>query len=157
MKTMTATEAHAEIERLAKEKAIPEVRDGRGMEIGQGGRQGDIYVYRVPEDWPRGKQLKDRQLAVGNTQGSRHIAAGHVEVFEGVKAPEFIKAISVDGREVAMPLGPCIVVKDVKKGKVSRTKKSTVTHPEHAHFMLDPGTYQVVHQIDARTLERVKD
>lgn len=153
--TLTAAEAHEKIERLAKENAIPEIRDGRGMQIGQGGRQGDIYVYRVPEDWPRGKQLETKQLAIGNTQGSRHIAAGHVDTFEGVKAPEFIKAVTVDGQRVPMPLGPCIVV---KKEKATRKKgKSTVSHPEHAHFLLDPGTYQVVHQIDARTLERVKD
>lgn len=147
--TKTAVEVFTEIEVKAKECAITEIRDGRGMEIGQVGRQGDIYVVRVPNDWPRGKRIENRQMAIGNTQGARHIAAGEVELYEGVKAPPCIKFVDEGGREIAPLLGPCIVVKD---------DSFTGTHPEHAHFWLSSGTTnQIVHQMDGRTLQRVQD
>ena len=34
---------------------------------------------------------------------------------------------------------------------------ATVTHPEHAHMVLGPGCWQVTHQMDARSRERVQD
>lgn len=147
-KQMSAVEVMTEIEKAAETGAVTEVRDGRGMKIGQGGRQGDIYVFRVAADWPRGKRIADRQMAVGNTQGSRHIAAGNVEVYEGKAAPEFIKFQDNNGAALDPLLGPCIVV---------RSGDFAGEHPEHAHFVLDPGTYQVVHQMDARSLQRVQD
>lgn len=145
----TAIEAHQEIETVAKANAKPETRDGRGMKIGQGGRQGDIYVYRVPDDWPRGKRTENRQLAIGQSVGSRHIAAGDVEIYEGQKAPEFIRFVnSASGAEIPALIGPLILVKSTEFAG---------THPEHAHFLLDPGTYQIVYQMDARSFRRVED
>jgi hypothetical protein len=147
---MTAIEAYQAIQEYAAKKAKKEVRAaGLMMQIGQGGRQGDIYIYRVSDDHPRGRRLESRQLALGTTTGSRHMAVGEdVEVYEGVKAPDFLKALGVRGRKVKIPLGPLIVVKG---------DRFSGEHPEHAHYLLGPGTYQVTHQLDARTLQRVQD
>jgi len=139
MKTKTVIEAHEEIERLAKENAVPEVRRIEGIEIGKVVRQGDIYLHRVDEKHARGNRLKSRQLALGNTMGSRHIAEAPAKVFEGTTLPEWC-----DRRTFLGPL-------------IESSKRFTVTHPEHAHVDLPPGCYQVTHQMDARTMERVKD
>jgi len=139
MKTKTVIEAHEEIERLAKEKAVLEVRRIEGIEIGKVVRQGDIYIHRVDEKHARGNRLKSRQLALGNTMGSRHIAEPPAKVFEGTTLPGWC-----DRRTFLGPL-------------VESKKRFTVTHPEHAHVDLPPGCYQITHQMDARTMERVKD
>ena len=148
--TLTALEVFKQVEECARRNALRKcVRDGRCMKPGaEGGRQGDIYVYRVADDWPRGKRLESRQLTVGDTQGARHFAAGDVEVYEGVKAPAFIKFKDEDGRELSPLLGPCLIVKG---------QDFVGEHPEHDHYVLSPGPYQVVHQMDARSLSRVQD
>lgn len=134
-----AIQAHEEIERLAKANAAPEVRRIKDIAVGKVVRQGDIYLHRVDADHPKGKARKDRQLALGTTMGSRHVAESPAKVFEGAAAPTWC-----DQRTF---LGPLIVAE----------KRFTVTHPEHAHVCLPAGTYQVTHQMDARTMERVKD
>jgi hypothetical protein len=148
--TLTALQAYQAIQDHAAKKAAKAVRlSGLRMEVGQGGRQGDIYIWRVDENHPRGKRVESRQLALGVTQGSRHMAVGEdVEVYEGVKAPDFLKATDAQWRSVEIPIGPLIVVKG---------ERFVGEHPEHAHYLLAPGTYQVTHQIDARTLQRVLD
>jgi hypothetical protein len=148
--TMTADQAVKMVTDAARQNVGRKpVREGAGMKIGQGARQGDIYIWRVADNWPRGKRIESRQLAVGNTQGSRHIADGEsVEVYEGVKAPEFIKFKGPNGRTLAPLLGPLVVV----TGRDFRG-----THPEHDHYTLEPGCYQITHQMDMRTLSRVQD
>jgi hypothetical protein len=139
MKTKTVIEAHEEIERLAKENAVQEVRRIQSIEIGKVIRQGDIYLHRVDEKHTRGKKLKSRQLALGNTMGSRHIAESPAKVFEGTTLPGWC-----DQRTFLGPL-------------VESKKRFTVTHPEHAHVDVPAGCYQITHQTDARTMERVQD
>jgi len=138
-KVKDAAQAHEEIERLAKANAVPEVRRIKTMEIGKVVRQGDIYLHRVEGQHARGKKLRSRQLALGNTAGSRHIAETPSKVFEGTTLPGWC-----DQRTFLGPL-------------VESDKPFTVTHPEHAHVELPAGTYQVTHQMDARTMERVQD
>jgi hypothetical protein len=138
MATNAAT-AHAEIERLAKEKAVPELRYVERMEIGQVVRQGDIYIHRVADSHPRGKRLESHQLAIGETTGSRHTVEAHAEVYEGTTLPDYCSPGTF--------LGPLVTAKE----------RTLYPHPEHAHYSLPRGTYQVTHQMDARTLERVKD
>ena len=70
---------------------------------------------------------------------ARHIAEAPAECFAGLKAPDYCAAGTF--------LGPVIV----------SDKPFTVSHPEHAHMKLGAGCYQVTHQMDARTLDRVKD
>lgn len=119
---------------------IQEIRILKAVEIGKGYRQGDIYVYRVADNHPRGKKLGTRKLAIGQGEGSNHMAEGDIELYEGTTAPEFINRGTF--------LGPLIVA---PKGFLN-------THPKHAHVQVDePGCYQVTHQMDARTLQRVRD
>ena len=109
--------------------------------IGTYGRQGDIYIHPVQDTHPKGKQTSNMQLAVGESKGSRHVAEGDVKVYLGTTIPE--------GTDRTTFLGPVIEV-----GK----NGATITHPEHAHVqIMDPGCYQITHQRDAISLERVKD
>lgn len=137
----TAEEAWAIIVEQAQEKALNSTRVVHSMEIGQVVRQGDIYIHCVAENHLRGKLVQSRQLAIGNTQGSRHMVADEIEVYEGTTLPPGCGANTF--------LGPCFVVR--------RRLDDTVTHPEHAWASLPERTYQVTHQMDARTGKRVKD
>lgn len=135
--TMTAAQAHEKVKTAAKVR--PEVRDFTGAEIGQVARQGDIYVARVDDTHAHGKPCGS-QLAMGTTQGSRHVAEGDVKCYEGTTLPSWC--------EFGTFLGPCLVV---------GAGGAVVTHPEHAHIALGEGCYQVTHQMDAATRERVAD
>lgn len=142
--SMAASEFMALCEREAKARAVPEVRRREKMEIGERIRQGDIYVQRVSDNHPRGKQIENRQLAVGSTSGSRHVlTTGSATVYEGTTP-----APGQSESAVQILLGPCIE---------SKSDRVYVSHPEHAHLDLPPGTYQVNHQLDARTMQRVSD
>jgi hypothetical protein len=138
-KTMDAATAYAHVEAEGKAKAKQEVRRLVCMEIGQVVRQGDIYIHRVADDHARGPKAKTRQLAIGSTQGSRHIAEAPAEVYEGTTRPEWCAENTFLGPVVVCP-EPC-----------------TVTHPEHAHVRLPKGTFQITHQMDAASMRRVQD
>lgn len=137
METMTAVEALQKIEECA-ESACQDVRDIKRMAIGAVVRQGDIYIHRVADNHAHGKSAKHNQLAEGSTMNSRHMAESPAKVFDGTTAPKDCTTIL---------LGPCVV----------SDKPFTVSHPEHAHINLPAGIYQVTHQMDARTLGRVRD
>ncbi len=139
MPVLTAEEVHSRVQHEAKEKNVQALRTVLEILVGKVVRQGDIYIHRVQESHAHGKELKSRQLALGNTQGSRHMAEEPAQVFEGIKLPEWCAAGTF--------LGP--LVKSKKAFKVG--------HPEHAHVILPAGTYQITHQMDARTLQRVRD
>ncbi len=103
---------------------------------GEAVRQGDIYVTRLKTLPGHGNELAARQLAPGASRGSRHCAEGEVKIY----APP----------AGATPLtGPFIVA----------TEGFRITHPEHAHFEMPAGVYQVTYQRDfAREgLFRVED
>lgn len=139
---LDAQAAHAEIERLAAEQAVHEVRRVRTIAIGRCVRQGDVYLHRVASDHAHGALragAEARQLAIGQTQGSRHIAEPPAKVYDGLRLPDWCDARTF--------LGPCIVA----------VERFVVTHPEHAQVSLPAGTYQVTHQMDARSMERVRD
>lgn len=105
-------------------------------------QQGDIYVHPVNTDHPHGPNMgSHRQLAVGDTKGSRHMIEGDVDVYFGTNAPEYVDA--------ATPLGPMFIV---------RSGTAKISHPEHPEWRgLTVGAYQVTHQINALTGERVTD
>lgn len=138
-KTLTATQAHEELERVAQ--PAPEVRDCTKLQVGEVARQGDVYLHRVEDTHPRGKARKDRQLALGNTQGSRHIAEEPARVFEGKAIPSWCREGTF--------LGPLVVV--------GKGETALVSHPEHAHMLIGEGTWQTTHQEDARSRQRVMD
>jgi hypothetical protein len=137
--TKDATSAHAEIERLAKANAKPEIRRIKVAAVGRVVRQGDIYIHAVEPSHSRGKKLKENQLALGDTQGSRHVAQAPAHCFDGAALPTWC-----DRRTF---LGPLVESED----------RFVITHPEHAHVSLPAGYYQITHQTDARTMDRVRD
>lgn len=126
------------IEEKAKALAVQDKRVVVKMDIGKVVRQGDIYLHCVPGGHKHGNELKTRQLAMGESMGSRHIAEAPARVYEGLRAPDW---------SLTDLLGPCIV----------SDLPFTISHPEHAHIDLPAGVYQVTHQMDARTKKRVID
>ena|SRR3990167_1274470 len=112
------------------------------MEIGQVVRQGDIYLHRVAASHPRGAMRtgnEARQLAIGTNANARHMAEPPAVVHEGTALP------------------PECVIGTFPGPLVESPSRFTVSHPEHAAICLPGGTYQVTHQMDARTLDRVAD
>lgn len=148
----TATKIEEAIESVAKAPFENDVRITRRIEIGQAIMQGDVLLHRVPNDWPRGKALGTRQVAVGEGVGSRHVAVGDVNVFEGQKLPDHVKP-PFDGAE-RMMLGPVIVADET-----STEPSFRLEHPVHPNHVLprEGCTYQVTYPIDGHTQKRVRD
>lgn len=124
-------------------KAMPEVRVIREMKIGQVVRQGDIYIERVKEIEGKGKAVKSRQLAPGNTKGSRHI----VDESPSVKIWESSPAL---GSRARFQVGPAI----------EAVGDFAVSHPEHAWVRFALGVkaaFQVWFQADFARKERARD
>lgn len=137
-KTLTIQNTLDRINHEANTKAVHETRKILKMPAGKVARQGDIYVHRVDDNHEHGTKMNTNQLVRGVTMGSRHIASKGVRCFEGTKAPEWApRAI----------LGPCI----------ESPKRFRIEHPEHAWLDLPAGRYQVTLQMDARTLQAVRD
>lgn len=134
---MTVTE---HIERINRAAEAPDegVREIPAMKVGEFVRQGDVYIERIqaiPHDVktiPAGS----RQVAVGTTIGSRHVAEGDLEVVR----------LESDARGSAL-LGPVVIARG----------RWRLTHPEHAHFALPEGTYRVRYQRDVATERAVQD
>jgi hypothetical protein len=107
-------------------------------------RQGDLYVFRVPEDFPVGDRVHRKQIADGMSLGARHILRGRFKVYEGVKPPVRLPELHMRAKALGYAF-------DIEDGGV-------LTHPEHDHFKFTRGgRFQVTHQIDLRTLRRVAD
>lgn len=112
----------------------------RNMKIGQVVRQGDIYIHRVDDNHPHGKKTNNHQLAIGINLGSRHIADESFDVYEGTQLPEYVNSKHFLGQLI--------------KGKKD---SSMITHPEHGNICVGKGTFQITHQMDIRTMQRVRD
>lgn len=121
---------------LGETRVVPEI------EVGQFARQGDIYIVRMDKP-PTGLQAtKNRQLAPGTTQGSRHTVDESVEVL--------VRETPLERRATDRGLGfegPVLVSKD----------RFTVSHPEHADISLPGGCYEVVYQSDFASQQRARD
>lgn len=114
------------------------VRTVKNMKNGEAVRQGDIYVTRLARiPAKKGRRLASRQLAPGNSQGSRHCA---------------------EGEEVAL-FAPAAGATDLTGPLIVAKKGFRITHPEHAHFEMPAGIYQVTYQRDfsREGLFRVED
>ena len=134
MNTITAVEQIT----AAAEGAGNAAREIETMKIGQAVRQGDIYLHRVPTNHAKGKAVGPK-LALGSQQNARHIAESPALCYAGTTLPT--------GCTAGTFMGP-VVVSDAP---------FCVSHPEHATVKLPAGTYQVTHQMDAWTLDRVRD
>lgn len=94
------------------------------MDIGDFVRQGDLYLYRVELPGDVEPIAAVKQLAPGNTQGSRH----ELDSLDGV---------TMHRLRDANPLqGPILTLREQR----------TLTHPEHGHITLQPGCYAVTYQ-----------
>lgn len=127
------------------EKAIKlnrkETRNVTNIPIGKIIRQGDVYIHRVKDDHVVGETVDIRQIADGTSIGSRHILIGDVKVYQGTKLPSYVNN--------SWPIGYAFDVGN---------EGATITHPEHAHINICvSGRYQVTHQMDMQTMQRVSD
>lgn len=146
--TTTVKEAIDKIQEIANQnQANLELRvvEVPKLKIGESYRQGDLYIFKVADDHPVGKELDRRQLAEGQSIGQRHVLLGEFKIYEGVKAPPGVNDLHARaGLGFAFDvLGEC-----------------TNAHPEHSHFKFGvgcEGRYQVLHQTDLQTLRRVAD
>jgi len=106
-------------------------------------RQGDLYVFRVADNHPVGKEVKINQIADGVSVGARHILNGDFKIYDGVKSPDGVRELNS-----RIGLGYCF---DVKESTV-------LVHPEHDNYVFKTtGRFQVLHQTDLRTLRRAAD
>ena len=135
---MTAIEVVEKIQKQADESSNG-VRFVTELAIGEAARQGDVYIIRVEDNYPRGEMLSHSQLAQGNTIGSRHLAMHPAKCFQGTTLPPNVTAGTF--------LGPVVVSQ----------QRFEVNHPEHSTISLPAGTYQSLNQMDAATLDRVRD
>jgi hypothetical protein len=106
-------------------------------------RQGDIYIFRVNDNHHVGQEVERNQLADGVSIGARHILNGNFRIYQGTTAPEGVNP--VHARESI--------------GYAFDVEESTVlAHPEHDNYVFKTcGRYQVIHQLDLRTLRRAAD
>lgn len=121
------------------------------LKIGERVRQGDVYLIRVRNGHPRGKPWGSKQVAVGNTIGSRHVAVGDVDVFAG-DAKAIAKLFpKFSAEQLQACCGPVVVARSTW----------TLEHPEHPHHEVaqdcDVATYQVTYQWDSRAMQAVRD
>lgn len=140
LEATSVVEAHSIIEKFSETKATTVVRKIPQMKVGQAARQGDIYIRaisEIPKGYKKKKVGSQYQLVDGSTQGSRHI----------VEDTSNITAYEPENKTNEL-FGPVIEAKDC----------FTITHPEHAHFEMQPGLYQVTFQENwAEKERRVRD
>lgn len=135
---MTAGQALQQIrERVEEIKNDREQRFPEAASDGDYFRQGDLYITKIAK--PAGTELKvlpfDRQLAPGNTKGSRHCLS-HQDV----------RLYTRSGSDALT--GPVLHV----------LREVTVEHPEHGNVVLPEGWYGVTYQrAYAEELRRVQD
>jgi len=139
------TKIAPEIQKVIEHRSDPAERVTERLAIGKTVHQGDVYLHRVAADHPRGVERGSRQVAVGTTVGSRHIAEGELKVFEGEQLPAYLKAPEWCAKGDL--LGPVVVA----------AKPWLLTHPEHAAHRIPAGTFQVTYQADYATRRRVQD
>lgn len=150
-KTMTATLAYNEVARAAEKIRNAEPATIEVMDPSDVLRQGDIYLIRLESCLPADKNpWPSRQLAVGTSQGSRHVAEGECEVYRPVEADaiQALTSLVPATRNHQQFIGPAI----------HASEPITITHPEHGHRTLPAGDYLVTYQkVWADQARRVAD
>jgi len=132
------------IQHFAQNLSVPETRSIPECGINQGIRQGDVYAIRI-DNFKKAdyKISSERQLAPGTTQGSRHTVDESVEVWVPENNQYDVK-LTENGFTC---LGPVVVAKN----------RWNLMHPQHAHFDMPEGTYQISYQVDPVQQRRVLD
>jgi hypothetical protein len=131
---VTAEKAFKEVRETVEKVKSQETRKfPEAASPGDAFRQGDIYVTLL-DSVPKGVVLTkspSSQLAIGDTQGSRHCI-------------DNIGNCTVYTNNPGMLNGPIIQV----------NKPVTITHPEHGHVELGCGIYEVTYQRNLDSEER---
>lgn len=100
--------------------------------IGTVSNQGDLIFVRIPgleELTPQPRS--ERQLAVGNTQGSRHVLkTGDVFDCDPAAVSAVIRTVCPRGNVAEQYIGPVFQ---------AREGDAEVTHPEHGHHIYERG------------------
>lgn len=130
----TATDVMSEIQSIAEAiKSDAPQRFPEAASFGEDVRQGDIYIVKL-ESVPRNfTEVKaEKQLAVGNTQGSRHCldSLDGITMYRNKDADQFTGPVFVSSCE------------------------RTITHPEHGDRILPPGVYLIGYQRNLDEMDR---
>lgn len=132
---MTAQVAFDEVMTVAENIKTDKLREfPEAASIGDTFRQGDIYITlieKLPEEC-KVVQNPSNQIAIGDTQGSRHCIKNirNVTVYN-YKSPTMLQ-------------GPIIKV----------NTPTVITHPEHGHVKLPCGLYDITYQRNLDSEER---
>lgn len=130
----------------------PRTFDDATFPIGTVAHQGDVIFVRIAELPKSAKPEKNRQLAIGNTQGARHVLASGPKLFrcDAAEVIAEIKSVCPKSQiENERYIGPVFVVVD--------NDTATVEHPEHGwHSFAMPCVIAVVYQrsLDAEEREQ---
>lgn len=107
-------------------------------------RQGDVYLICITGliDKIALKAIKDRQLAPGTTQGSRHVVQGDCEVYQAEDAGAVIGTVAEALKPSQAGLFPQLI------GPIIHARGAVeIDHPEHGNRILPGGEwYAVVYQ-----------
>lgn len=151
MNTIEKTQLNHKTINEASEKCVKRMRVWRDdYAIGQGKDQGDLLLWVSDADISSMERVEasgDFKLVPGGTQGSRHVISAHdVEIYKPTNFGQFVNSGTRD-----KPAGYIA-------GYVLKVLKRTeLKHPEHPWHELPCGVIQTAQQVDARTLQRVKD
>jgi len=120
-------------------------------------RQGDLSIVRVGDFKPAkkgskpwgGSPLSKNQLVNDSSEGSKHSVAQlgktplKVTILDTSHAGEYPCSLIADQRID----GPVILA----------DSEWALTHGDHAHYAFPAGNYRVIHQLDASTMQAVRD
>lgn len=143
---MTITTQISRIRKSAEKMHAAETEVIGTASVGDVVRQGDLYLVCL-EKLPGGVPMKDRQLAPGTTQGSRHVLQGDCSLVVPNNKQGVADAIGHDVHsELIGPAFHC-------------DAECELTHPEHGNKVLPQGTnWAVVYQrAYAEEIRRVQD
>lgn len=133
-----ATKSAYELVR-AHEAILRDEHERVELGIGDAYPQGDVIFARVDKAPKKAKPYAGRQLAPGDTQGSRHVAEGDVELYtpnEDAALKTLHRLFPKTRSHEVQFLGPI----------VQASGDWTATHPEHGDRTFPPGVYQVIYQ-----------
>ncbi len=136
---ITAEQALAKVRDQAEAIRNNEAATIGAVSVGDVVRQGDLYLVCITGlvDLKQLKATKERRLAPGNTQGSRHVVKGKCKVYGSNVAVAAAVMRAAKTEVPAILVGPTIEA----KGPIE------IDHPEHGNRIL-PGAevYAVVYQ-----------
>ena len=137
----TATATFTTVKKSAEQIRNDETQSVGTVSPGDVIRQGDLYLVALDNlDGIEATPISDRQLAPGNTQGSRHVIAGQAELLKA-SSPDAVAArintLVRDARVEPALVGPLVLA----------GAGCELTHPEHGNFRLPEGEcFAVVYQ-----------